>query len=399
MSQTIYLSEALESDFFRQNNPVLRHVVLRKRKDLEEEGLLEKIGVNYHPLPEKSHLYQSRFVGLGLTTNAPFEAAYEKAEEFSRLLQSRTQSAGFMKSLMLQRICSSFASGLKTAEKMLAHTLSDEDEDQVIQTEHILKDMSSAEIECLREIITQLSRTEAVDPKLQIVHWFLTEHKTENKTWLEHGCILFSQYFDTAQWVAKELAQLLSPEVVALYAGAGKSGFYQGDQHNSAEREVIKKRVRDREIRLVVATEAACEGLNLQTLGTLINIDLPWNPSRLEQRLGRIKRFGQSRKNVDMLNLVYRDTQDEKIYDVLSQRLQDIYEILGSLPDTIEDEWIGDQQELIRRMDVYLHERENNPDFFSLKYRNTLSQDQHRWELCQDVLSRRDLEEIMSESW
>ena len=41
------------------------------------------------------------------------------------------------------------------------------------------------------------------------------------------------------------------------------------------------------EIKIVVATDAACEGLNLQTLGTLINIDLPWNPSKLEQRLGR----------------------------------------------------------------------------------------------------------------
>src|SRR5438034_10017849 len=53
-----------------------------------------------------------------------------------------------------------------------------------------------------------------------------------------------------------------------------------------------------RDIRLVVATDAACEGLNLQTLGTLINVDLPWNPSRLEQRLGRIKRFRSEERRV-----------------------------------------------------------------------------------------------------
>ena len=74
------------------------------------------------------------------------------------------------------------------------------------------------------------------------------------------------------------------------------------------------------EIRLLVATDAACEGLNLQTLGTLINVDLPWNPSRLEQRIGRIKRFGQTRDRVDMLNLVYTNTNDEKVYRALSQR-------------------------------------------------------------------------------
>jgi superfamily II DNA/RNA helicase len=54
-----------------------------------------------------------------------------------------------------------------------------------------------------------------------------------------------------------------------------------------------------------VATDAACEGLNLQTLGTLINVDLPWNPSRLEQRLGRIKRFGRARRTVDRLLGLY----------------------------------------------------------------------------------------------
>jgi hypothetical protein len=69
-------------------------------------------------------------------------------------------------------------------------------------------------------------------------------------------------------------------------------------------------------------------------------VDLPWNPSRLEQRLGRIKRIGQARRNVDMLNLVYHDTQDEEIYRALSRRLKDKFDIFGSLPDTIEDDWI-----------------------------------------------------------
>src|SRR3546814_9425210 len=90
-------------------------------------------------------------------------------------------------------------------------------------------------------------------------------------------------------------------------------------------RDVIKAKVRSREVRLVVATDAACEGLNLQTLGTLINVDLPWNPSRLEQRIGRIKRFGQSRDEVDVLNLVYRDSWDERVLAKVSERLKGRY--------------------------------------------------------------------------
>src|SRR3546814_7009041 len=105
----------------------------------------------------------------------------------------------------------------------------------------------------------------------------------------------------------------------------------------SVERDVIKAKVRSREVRLVVATDAAGEGLNLQTLGTLINVDLPWNPSRLEQRIGRIKRFGQSRDEVDVLNLVYRDSWDERVLAKVSERLKGRYDLFGGLPDVIED--------------------------------------------------------------
>jgi superfamily II DNA or RNA helicase len=394
-----WLSSCLAPDFFQLNNPVLRHTVLRKRKQLEDDGLLEKVGVNTHPLLKKEYLYQSRFVGLGIPTNTPFEVAYQKAQEFSKLLQSRTKAGGFMKTLMLQRICSSFASGLKTAKKMLKHSISNEDEDNVEVVEHILSEMTSAEAACLHEIVTQLSRSEAVDSKFDTVKWFLTEFRTDGKTWLEHGCIIFSQYYDTVEWIAKELAKTFKGEVVAVYAGAGKSGLFRGEQFNAVDREVIKGAVRTREIRLLVATDAACEGLNLQTLGTLINIDLPWNPSRLEQRLGRIKRFGQSRKYVDMLNLVYADTQDEKVYNVLSERLKDTYDIFGSLPDTIDDDWIDDEEELEKRMDSYIHERKNAQDAFSVKYRSTLDPEANLWERCAAVLSRRDIINALSEPW
>jgi len=399
MIQSMWLSECLEPSFFRENNPVLRHTVLRKRKQLEDDGLLEKVGVNTHPVTRNLSQYQSRFVGLGIPTNTPFQVAYEKAEEFSSLLQSRTKAGGFMKSLMLQRICSSFASGLKTAQRMLQHSISNEDEDRVNEVEHILSGMTPNEVDCLKEIETQLLRAEAVDSKLNTVKWFLTEFRTDGKTWLEHGCIIFSQYYDTAEWIAKELAKSFKGEVVAVYAGVGKSGLFREEQFNSVEREVIKTAVRTREIRLLVATDAACEGLNLQTLGTLINVDLPWNPSRLEQRLGRIKRFGQARKFVDMLNLVYSETQDEKIYNVLSERLRDTYDIFGSLPDTIDDEWIDDEEELKERMNEYMHERKKAQDAFSLKYRETIDAEANLWERCAKVLSRRDIVSKLSEPW
>jgi len=392
--------QTLAPGFYQQHNPIVRHTVLRRRQTLEEAGLLERVAVEVHPVPDApSTAYPGvHFDGLGLLTNHPFDLAYKAAEDFTTALLQRTKAAGFMKSLLLQRICSSFASGRSTATKMLRRELLEDEEEAALLLEP-LSSLTPTEAGHLRTIVEELSRPEAHDPKLAAVRYFLTEHQTEGKTWLEHGCIVFSQYYDTAHWIAAELAKTLPGEPVAVYAGAGKSGMFRGAEFASIEREEIKKAVKRRSVRLVVATDAACEGLNLQTLGTLINVDLPWNPSRLEQRLGRIKRIGQARRTVDMLNLVYHDTRDEDVYRVLSRRLKDKFDIFGGLPDIIEDDWIESEERLEAMMDEYIHLRQKAHDVFELRYKETIDPDKDRWELCSRVLARKDVAEKMSESW
>lgn len=394
------VGQALAPGFLSEHNPVVRHTVLRRRKTLEEAGLLEKVGVDVHPSPDarRDSYLGVAFSGLGLLTNHPFDLAYQAAEAFTEALKKRTKAAGFMKTLLLQRICSSFASGRSTAQKMLRRE-SPDDEEQPQQLNALLSGITSDEAIHLRTIAQELSRPEAHDPKLAAVRHFLTQHRTEGKTWLEHGCIIFSQYYDTAYWFAAELAKSLPSEPIGVYAGAGKSGMFRGEDFAAVEREDIKGAVKKREIRLVVATDAACEGLNLQTLGTLINVDLPWNPSRLEQRLGRIKRFGQVRRTVDMLNLVYHETQDEKVYAVLSRRMKDRYDIFGGLPDTIEDDWIETEEKMEEMMDEYIHLRQKARDVFEMRYQESIDPEANRWELCSRVLSRRDVVEQLSQPW
>jgi superfamily II DNA or RNA helicase len=396
--EQLAIAETLDPNFFKEHNPILRHVVLRRRQTLEEAGLLEKVGVDIHPNIPQIEYQGIDFIDQGLLTNYSFNLAYEAAENFTRALQKRTKSAGFMKTMMLQRICSSFASGRITAEKMLRReTL--EDEDQTRLLEETLSNLTPEEEGYLETIVEELSRPEARDPKLAAVQYFLTQHITEGKTWLEHGCIVFSQYYDTTYAIASELAKLLPNEAIGVYAGAGKSGLFRGENYSFVDRNKIKDAVKERKIRLVIATDAACEGLNLQTLGTLINVDLPWNPSRLEQRLGRIKRLRQTRQTVDMLNLVYHDTQDEKIYQVLSRRMKDRYDIFGGLPDTIEDDWIDTKEKLEQMMDEYIHLRHQARDVFEIRYQQTIDPDRDRWELCSRVLSRRDVIDQLSLPW
>lgn len=154
----------------------------------------------------------------------------------------------------------------------------------------------------------------------------------------------------------------------------------------------------EHDIRIMVATDAACEGLNLQTLGALINMDLPWNPTRLEQRIGRIKRFGQKRETVDMLNLVNEQTVDEKIYERLSERMRNRYELFGSIPDTLKDEWIEDIETLGERMDAFISAQKEATGF-DLRYTATMAPQEKDWRDCTEVLSRRDFAVLMGAAW
>lgn len=253
-------------------------------------------------------------------------------------------------------------------------------------------DLEAQHLERVLEILTSARRE---DPKGSAVLHYL-----DQEGWLELGCIVFSQYYDTARWVGKLISGTHPTEPVAVYAGVGKSGVLLGGEWRTVDREDIKRGVKERKLRIVCATDAACEGLNLQTLGTLINVDLPWNPSRLEQRIGRIKRYGQQRREVDMANLVYADTVDEKVYQRLSERMQDKYDILGSLPDTIEDDWIHDIERLEEELKSFT-KPESPADVFSLRYGDFLSVDgeDRAWEVWTKVVARRDIEERLTKPW
>jgi superfamily II DNA or RNA helicase len=384
--------------FFQRQNPMVRHTVLRKRTTLEERSLLPKIAVDLHPSTEDAS--KSFFDGVALLTSPSIDGAYQAAQAFSDLLRKRMPAAGFLKSLLLQRICSSLAAGRNTAERLLAKNGGLEEEDASADDEHApdsvgIGPLGRDEQAALREIITHLASRPS-DPKFEAVWHFLAE--ASPTPWLELGCIIFSQYYDTALWAAEALAKKLPAERIAVYAGSDRSGIYHEGRWTNVDRNVIKLAVKERQIRLVVATDAACEGLNLQTLGTLINIDLPWNPSRLEQRLGRIKRFGQTRTSVDMLNLVYRGTRDEDIYQRLSSRMKDRYDLFGALPDVIKDEWIENIELMDDKMAEFI-ERKRRVNAFDIRYNNTIDPGGERWERCANVLSRRDMVEWLSRGW
>ena len=380
--------------FFQRHNPIVRHVVLRKRSILEDQGLLDRVDVTLHPDINAARSpagYHRLFEGNALRTSDAFDEAYTAAGEFGKAYGKRVKGAGFMTNLLRQRICSSAYAAYNTATQILrGQSVADELSDQEGEP---TEEITPQEREALERLIGAVDSIQGQDPKIQAVRHYLVDER-----WVEHGVIVFSQYYDTAHWVAEEIARMFPTEPIGIYAGAGKSRLLRGEEANAAEREDLKAQVQERQLRIMVATDAACEGLNLQKLGTLINIDLPWNPVKLEQRIGRIKRFGQTRPAVDMLNLVYQGTVDETIYDRLSERMQERFEVFGSLPDTIDDEWIEDAERLAEELDKRINaQREVNG--FDLRYNQTLAVDDDAWRDCARVLSQQQVGALMRQGW
>lgn len=418
--------------FFQDNNPVVRHTVLRRRKALEDAGLMKPVAVDLHPRDVEPDRRTRAFFGVSgkaVIATMALQDAFQAADAYTSALMTRNKGAGFLKSLLLQRICSSSTAGLSTTlaiarKSGLAEAgddeqpsvLSADDDDEMFDLAD-LGEASPRERNALRELLGHLRLAQQAsptgsdaDPKLQVLRHYLKEvgiHQGR-RGWLDaHGCIIFSQYYDTARWVADCLAAEFPAIPVGLYAGAGRSGVYKGGQFAATDRNVIKQAVRDHELRLLVATDAACEGLNLQTLGTLVNIDLPWNPSKLEQRIGRIKRFGQIRDRVDMLSLVYEGSRDEVVYGRLSERMKDRFDIFGQLPDTLDDDWIDNEETLEAELRKHA-DRRRQVSAFDVRWGGTATGEgatpeqrawQNGWETCTKVLARQDVEAVLSKGW
>jgi superfamily II DNA/RNA helicase len=178
------------------------------------------------------------------------------------------------------------------------------------------------------------------DPKIQEVDRILRYGHANTRPWLELGCIIFSQYLDSVVWLARLLSDRMPTEPIAVYANASSSGVWEAGTFRRLNRDIVRDHVVKGRIRLVVGTDAASEGLNLQRLGSLINLDLPWNPTRLEQRKGRIQRLGQPRPEVLIYNMRYRESVEDRVHELLSKRLKTIRDLFGQVPDTLEDVWV-----------------------------------------------------------
>ena len=184
------------------------------------------------------------------------------------------------------------------------------------------------------------ARLTEVDTKYQLL---LCELRKLWKTETDAKIIVFSSFIPTLEYLQARLREDgIRPELL----------------HGQVRRpraEILARFGTSGSVRVLLSSEIGSEGVDLQFSATVVNYDLPWNPMRLEQRIGRVDRLGQTKDKVTILNLIYDDTIDKRIYERLYKRLQigeralgEMEAVLGKpireLERTLLDPKLSDQQ-------------------------------------------------------
>ncbi|PRX23243.1 helicase-like protein [Orenia metallireducens] len=380
-------ADFLMGDFFSLYNPYIRHVVRRERKYLENETN-PKTGEPYLDKIEVEVIDEAPLLLTGYMSEA-----YKYAEEFCEMISNRVKGGGFLKTLLLKRIGSSIEAGKNTGLKLKndwggnLDSVFEEEEENYSE----IKDLTEEEYQVLCKYVYSLTSNKAEDPKYNKLLELLRSEK-----WIEEGVIIFSQYYDTAKWVANKLSKDFKGEKIGIYAGGNKSGYFLNDQFHRKTKDDIKEMVTNYNLKILIGTDSAAEGLNLQVLRRLINIDMPWNPTRLEQRKGRIQRGGQRFSKIYLYNMRYKDSVEDRVHELLSKRLKSITEIFGQLPDVLKDVWIniaiGKKEEAKKVID-YVPEK--HP--FEIRYKEQVVTSD--WEICTKVLDEKSKLEKLKKSW
>lgn len=347
-----------------------------------KESLLKFDGT---PLFPKRYSYTAEY-SLSPMEKELYEAVSDYVRhEFNRaerLQNERKAAVGFALTVLQRRLASSpeaiyqslkrrrhrleqdLATGAKSvtlSQKLLdddyPSSKLEEQEDQSFFSGALTREELAAEIRTLKQLeqLAEKVRQSGQDRKWEELSELLQSQELiyDPQTGQREKLIIFTEHKDTLHYLKNKLETLLGSQDSVLTISGSTS---------RRERKVIADVFRnDPEASILLATDAAGEGINLQNAHLMINYDLPWNPNRLEQRFGRIHRIGQQ-NDCYLWNLCSRDTREGVVYTRLLQKLETekgalqgkVFDILGkisfqdkSLKDLLLEAVTGDRQEEI----------------------------------------------------
>ena len=301
--------------------------------------------VNYDLSPIEAQLYA-----------AVTEYVQEEFNRADKLNNERKTTVGFALTILQRRLASSpeaIYQSLRRRRERLEHRLAEErlgkraadyadldddfDEDDFApeeqeELEEKVVDHASAaatiaeleaEIRTLKrlEAMANKVRVSGIDRKWEELSLLLQDNESMfGADGQREKLIIFTEHKDTLNYLTEKIRSLLGSDeaVVTIHGGMVR------DERRKVE-ELFKQ---EKGVRILIATDAAGEGINLQRAHLMINYDLPWNPNRLEQRFGRIHRIGQT-EVCHLWNLVAQETREGFVFQRLFQKLEEERQALG----------------------------------------------------------------------
>lgn len=329
-----------------------------KSKDLEPVMVrrlkedLRKLG---HKFPER---LIDPIVIDGLPPDAPELRLAAMLDEY-RSGNMGGSRARFMFANLQQRLFSSIAAfdrtlrthlrALQRRQESLAS--SDDTAEDVIDSDDLIEEVTVeargelgnvnaaiAHVEAMLKITS--AHQERPDQRIEkLLDWIEVEMLEGAHHWKDRRLILFTEWDDTRRWVVERLEEGLLQRTKGKIDLAGRIVSFTG-RTSLDERDRIKQDFNapfdKAPIRILVCTDAAREGLNLQTrCRDLIHIDLPWNPSRLEQRNGRIDRKLQPAATVSCRYFLYAQRPEDRVLDTLIRKTETIRKELGTAGEVL----------------------------------------------------------------
>ncbi len=252
----------------------------------------------------------------------PIEFSETERDLYDAISQYRSSGSPFMNSMFsimtLQReACSSREAVFFTLKKMLENS----DEEGRQAPTHIITD--------LMKKVEQVNKNSKAEKALELIK------KVDDKV------IIFTEYRATQLYLQWYLQQN------GISSVPFRGGFKRGKKD-------WMKQLFQNKIQVLIATEAGGEGINLQFCNHIINYDLPWNPMRLEQRIGRIHRLGQE-KDVHIYNFATKNTVEEHILKLLYEKINLFERVIGQLDEILTKLEIGNIEDHIK--DILLHSK------------------------------------------
>jgi ERCC4-related helicase len=178
------------------------------------------------------------------------------------------------------------------------------------------------------------------DSKAEALFVWIEEKLRSGGKWNDERLLVFTEYKDTLEYLRLLMEHRgWGDRILTLYGGMPE-GKEDATDIKRGGREFVKKAFRappsQEPMRILLATDAASEGLNLQEhCRYLVHYEIPWNPNRMEQRNGRIDRHGQKAEEVYCHHFVYQDHEDSKFLQTVVDKVQTMRHDLGSVGDVI----------------------------------------------------------------